>query len=104
MSHISFEPEIGQYFCTKCTRFHMREAGGGFTTTVYKSMDCSYNSSIFRMVASDSRMLVADEVYEYQRVRENPKRVTLLRSDYEIHPIGPDVVKALGLDDGTSEE
>jgi hypothetical protein len=49
-------------------------------------------------------MLVADEVYEYQRVRENPKRVTLLRSDYEIHPIGPDVVKALGLDDGTSEE
>jgi hypothetical protein len=95
--HVNFEPEIGQYFSTKCTRSYMREAGSfGGTATTYKSIDRSYNETIFRMAGGDRRMLLGDpvagEIY-------SAKRVILLRSDYEIHAIGPEVIAALGLNE-----
>lgn len=92
-----FIPNPGTLFYAVCTRLIHRESGFGITATILSTPDRSWHDAIFRAVAADDRVLVGDIVHGCGYV--SIKRVTLALADFNFMPVGPDVVKALGLAD-----
>lgn len=94
---MKFIPDPGTLFMVHCTRTIRREVGSGDKATLVRTPDRSYDTTVFLAVANDQRAMVADIVvndYEFNV----GKRCVLLHQDFNCLPVGPEVVKALGLD------
>ena len=91
---MSWLPSKGELFYIRfLPKTRIIEDGCGVATAV-KMEDGSYRGNIFRMVASDDRMIVAVTVYgEDWRGGDH----LFLRTETEALPVGPEIVAALGL-------
>lgn len=71
----------------------------GGTVTVFKHRDRSYEDDVFRAIAFDDTMVVADVLTGYfAKDSVTGPRKRLLRSHYVFSPVGPDVARALSLE------
>ena len=91
----TFTPDPGFLFYAECTRILTREIPHGDTVVTEKYREQSSDHLVFRVVAKDDRVVVADVVFG--DTYGNKRRI-LLRRDFKFEPVGPDVVKALGLE------
>jgi hypothetical protein len=67
---------------------------GGDVKERTRAKDRSYNDKVLRCVAFDERLVVGEIVYGSSY--GDSKRV-FLREEYEMFPVGPEVMQALGL-------
>lgn len=103
MSTSTWVPAVGELFYIKNLRMIQRTIRneGGDVISVVQQLDKSYSDNIFRMVAADDKVFVADAIYGY---KFNDPRRMLLRSEFAAEPVGPDVAAALGLQIDTRSE
>lgn len=88
-----FLPPVGALFYAD-SQVHLLKSGDGFTATVTKSKDCSYQECIFRCVGHDSRAVIGEFVYGSSY---KSKQRMFLQEEYAFHPVGPAVAKALNI-------
>ena len=92
----TFTPEIGCLVSIESTRLiggNVEHVGGvAVQTRIYA--DTSYSDAIMRVLGIDDRLVVLEFV---TATSYSPKIRTLSRKEYKLHPVGPSVVKALGL-------
>lgn len=92
---MSWVPQNGELFYV-AFRPKDRIVDGGFgSTTVVQYTDGSYRHDIFRMIARDDRMYIAKNVYGGYN---SDKPTMFVRKEVYFMPVGPDVVKVLGLE------
>ena len=93
-------PVKGELFYAVCTRVSYKESvdpGSGLPVLLKVQTDRSWQGAIFRMVASDDRMVVAEYAYGDLGQSLANQTITLVRNDFDLQPVGPAVVAALGL-------
>lgn len=87
-------PDPGTLFYAESRKTLTRQIGSGDTAVAVRDKDRSFAEVVFRCVAFDDRAVIADIVWGDRYC--DTKRM-LLRSEYTFHPVGPEVVAALGL-------
>lgn len=87
-------PEIDVLFYAKSKRSLYSTVGGGDQAIAIKVADKSHSDTIFKAVACDAHVVIADAVYQQYG---NQGRVMLLQSEFEFIPVGPFVAEALGI-------
>lgn len=91
---MSWLPSKGELFYIRfLPKTRIIDSGYGVATAV-KMQDGSYQENIFRLIASDDRMLVAKIAYGSDYFNNEH---LFLRTQIEAMPVGPSVVAALGL-------
>lgn len=91
----NFTPDVGVLFYAVNTTHRVVEGRSGGVDVLERVRDVGNDNKIFRCVAVDDRMIVADVVYGdcYGRTRR-----TLIRQDIKAVPVGPEVRAALGIE------
>jgi hypothetical protein len=97
MSATAFTPDKGTLFYAECTRVYEQVVGGGLfgteaTAQVVRSRDRSYSDEVLRCAGRDAVSVIAERTGE-----RAGRPIVLLRRDYAFHPVGPEVIAALGL-------
>lgn len=95
-------PTAGQLFYAESLPFERHvQVGNPFqmTVTAVRERDRSYDNSVFRAVAVDDWLVVAERQTDRDSTRDSivPPIQRLRRADFVFRPVGPDVAKALGL-------
>lgn len=95
---MSFIPSSGDLFYIAC-KPRKRVIGGGIfdtagTERVVEIQDNSYSGHIFRCIACDDYALVGEQKHGGYGSKEP---YTFVLSQYTFSPVGPEVVRALGL-------
>ena len=92
---MSWLPGKGDLFYVRMLTKVRVIAGNFGAETVVKQEDGSYKENIFKLIASDDRMLYGETVYGSDYVSD--KKHLFVRQLIEAMPVGPDIVKALSL-------
>lgn len=94
----AFTPEPGALFYADNLRVGKQVVGFGDMATIVAHKDRSYSEVIFRALASDDRCVIAAYAFGGGYGSSKDSKKMLLRDEYRFLPVGPDVIKALGLE------